>query len=94
MQVRDVGAIFDGGEAYFVGCSHGWVETIVRAARKHLKAKVVMVVGGFHLGPYTKRTVSTLVKTLQGELGVTSVAPAHCTGKVGFKLFCQTTPSF
>lgn len=76
-----------GGYVLLVGCSHGWVETIVRAARKHLKAKVVLVAGGYHLSPYGKKKVANLVKTLQGELDVASVAPAHCTGKVGLRLF-------
>jgi 7,8-dihydropterin-6-yl-methyl-4-(beta-D-ribofuranosyl)aminobenzene 5'-phosphate synthase len=43
--------------------------------------------GGYHLLPYSAEEISGLVTRLKDDVGVTTVAPAHCTGPLGFKIF-------
>jgi 7,8-dihydropterin-6-yl-methyl-4-(beta-D-ribofuranosyl)aminobenzene 5'-phosphate synthase len=45
------------------------------------------VYGGFHLLPYKREELHQLIQYIQGDLSVKRVAPAHCTGHLGFKLF-------
>lgn len=75
------------GLVIIVGCSHSKVEEIVLAAKKHLKGNVELVIGGFHLMPYSDETITQLAHRMKEELGVKRVAPAHCTGHLGFKIF-------
>ena len=42
--------------------------------------------GGYHLLPYTEEELTDFTKRLQDELGVTQIAPAHCTGHLAFKV--------
>ena len=46
-----------------------------------------LVLGGFHLLPYGAEEIGEIVRRMQDELAVTNVAPTHCTGHLGFKLF-------
>ena len=41
------------GEVIVVGCSHSGVERIVEATKKHTKREIELVVGGFHMLPYS-----------------------------------------
>ncbi len=75
------------GEVLIVGCSHSGVETIVKAAKAAVGRKVDLVVGGFHLVPYDEAQIRELALRLRDEDGVGSVAPAHCTGHVAFRVF-------
>lgn len=75
------------GEVLIVGCSHSSVDRIVEAGRAHLKREIGLVMGGFHLVPYGPEEIEGLVRKMRDELGVRSVAPAHCTGHLGFKAF-------
>lgn len=75
------------GEVIVVGCSHSGVENIVEATKKHTKREVELVVGGFHMLPYTPERVSGFVKQMKDDLRVHRVAPAHCTGETAMKLF-------
>jgi 7,8-dihydropterin-6-yl-methyl-4-(beta-D-ribofuranosyl)aminobenzene 5'-phosphate synthase len=36
--------------------------------------------------PYTEEELTDFTKRLKNELGVTQVAPAHCTGHLAFKV--------
>jgi 7,8-dihydropterin-6-yl-methyl-4-(beta-D-ribofuranosyl)aminobenzene 5'-phosphate synthase len=75
------------GDALVVGCSHSLVHVITRAAKEHCKRDVAMVMGGFHLLPYKEPDIRGMAQLMRDELGVKSVAPAHCTGHLGFKVF-------
>lgn len=75
------------GEVLIVGCSHSMVDVITRETKTHLGRDVRLVMGGFHLLPYGESEISEIVRRMQDELGVKSVAPAHCTGHLGFQLF-------
>src|SRR5262249_37472529 len=69
------------GEVIIVGCSHSGVERIVLATKNHVKRDVELVVGGFHMLPYSPERISGFVKQMKDDLGVKRVAPAHCTGE-------------
>ena len=75
------------GLVVITGCSHSRVEHIVSKAREEMKKDVALLVGGFHLGPYDNDTIEQLARELKEKMGVHRVAPAHCTGHAGFKVF-------
>src|SRR5581483_1955155 len=79
----------DGGIALITGCSHSKVETIAAAAREATGKKITLLEGGFHLLFYDAATIEKLANQLKNELGVERVAPAHCTGNLGFKILKQ-----
>ena len=75
------------GLVVVVGCSHTRVEDIVIEAKKQTKSNVDLVMGGFHLLPYSADYISALAAKMKNQLGVKRVAPAHCTGVLAFKIF-------
>jgi 7,8-dihydropterin-6-yl-methyl-4-(beta-D-ribofuranosyl)aminobenzene 5'-phosphate synthase len=75
------------GEVLLVGCSHSLVDVITRETKKHVGRDVHLVLGGFHLLPYGADEIGEIVRRMKLELGVENVAPTHCTGHLGFKLF-------
>lgn len=75
------------GLVILTGCSHSRVEVIVAEAKKFLNKDVDLVMGGFHLLPYDADYIRNLVQRMKSELGVRRVAPAHCTGHLGFLIF-------
>lgn len=77
----------DKGEIVISGCSHSTIETIIQETRKIRKGKISLVVGGFHLIPYNRQYIEGLAKRMKDEYEVDSVAPAHCTGHLGFSIF-------
>jgi 7,8-dihydropterin-6-yl-methyl-4-(beta-D-ribofuranosyl)aminobenzene 5'-phosphate synthase len=77
----------DQGEVLIVGCSHSGVERIVEQTKKETANKIELVYGGFHLIPFDQNKISEICHYLKDELGVHRVAPAHCTGHLGFKVF-------
>jgi 7,8-dihydropterin-6-yl-methyl-4-(beta-D-ribofuranosyl)aminobenzene 5'-phosphate synthase len=74
------------GAVLLVGCSHSTVEAIVQESIAVTGGAVALVMGGYHLLPYTEEELTDLAKRLKNELGVTQVAPAHCTGHLAFKV--------
>lgn len=74
------------GEVLVVGCSHSGLAAIVSKANQVLGRRVHLVAGGFHLVPYDRTYLTRLAQTLKSDLGVESVAPAHCTGHLAFSL--------
>lgn len=75
------------GEILISGCSHSTIETIVQEAKKVHKQKIHLVVGGFHLIPYKRDYIEGLAKRMKEVYEVESVAPAHCSGHLGFSIF-------
>ena len=75
------------GEVVISGCSHSTIETIVQETKKVRKGKIHLVVGGFHLIPYKRDYIEGLAKRMKEEYEVESVAPAHCSGHLGFSIF-------
>lgn len=75
------------GEVLIVGCSHSLVDVITRTTKEHLERDVALVMGGYHLLPYDADEIAGIARGLREDLGVDRVAPAHCTGHLGFKVF-------
>ena len=75
------------GEVIISGCSHSTIETIIQETKKVRKGKIYLVVGGFHLIPYKREYIEGLAKRMKEEYAVESVAPAHCSGHLGFSIF-------
>lgn len=76
------------GIVLITGCSHSGVEVIVDAVRQLTKQDVDLVYGGFHMQPYDAAYVEQIARRLK-DAGVKRIAPAHCTGLTGFKVFRQ-----
>jgi 7,8-dihydropterin-6-yl-methyl-4-(beta-D-ribofuranosyl)aminobenzene 5'-phosphate synthase len=77
------------GEVLVVGCSHSMVDAIARETKAVSKHDLYLVYGGFHLLPYGPDEIHEIIRRLHDELSVANVAPAHCTGHLGFELFRQ-----
>lgn len=75
------------GDVLLVGCSHSLVQTIVEETKSQLERSIDLVLGGYHLLPYTSEEVRVVATQLKSDLGVGRVAPTHCTGHVGFRVF-------
>ncbi len=75
------------GVVLVTGCSHSRVEAIVAETKKITQKNIYLVIGGFHLLPYDAAEINRLARQMKDELGVERVAPAHCTGPLGFKIF-------
>ncbi len=77
------------GQVILAGCSHSTIEAIIRATLKVRPENILMVAGGFHLIPYGRAYIQGLATRMKDEYGVRYVAPAHCTGHMGFAIFHQ-----
>jgi 7,8-dihydropterin-6-yl-methyl-4-(beta-D-ribofuranosyl)aminobenzene 5'-phosphate synthase len=76
----------DQGLVIVTGCAHpGIVEIVRESTRRHGKA-VRLLVGGFHLLRQSERRIRETISELKA-LGVTQVAPSHCTGDRATALF-------
>jgi 7,8-dihydropterin-6-yl-methyl-4-(beta-D-ribofuranosyl)aminobenzene 5'-phosphate synthase len=68
------------GLVVLVGCSHPGVVSVVETVKKQFGGKkIALVAGGFHLRSTPGPDVEAIAATLR-ELGVTKLAPSHCTG--------------
>ena len=74
-------------QVLIVGCSHSGVENIILNAKNGNDRKIGLVYSGFHLLPYKREELHKLIDYMKNDLSVRRVAPAHCTGHLGFKLF-------
>lgn len=75
------------GQVILAGCSHSTIEAIIRATIAVRPQPVLMVAGGFHLIPYSRADIEGLAARMKDRYGVKYVAPAHCTGHLGFAVF-------
>lgn len=75
------------GQVILAGCSHSTIEAIIRATMAVVPGPVLMVAGGFHLIPYGRTYVEDLAGRMKDVYHVRYVAPAHCTGHLGFSVF-------
>jgi 7,8-dihydropterin-6-yl-methyl-4-(beta-D-ribofuranosyl)aminobenzene 5'-phosphate synthase len=67
------------GVIVITGCSHPGIVNIVTQAKKSTGSKVLMVIGGFHLGGGSQDRIRKTMDHLK-NLGVDRIAPLHCTG--------------
>jgi 7,8-dihydropterin-6-yl-methyl-4-(beta-D-ribofuranosyl)aminobenzene 5'-phosphate synthase len=76
----------DNGQIIISGCSHTTIENIIQEVKMVRPEKILLVTGGFHLIPYSREYIEGLAKRMRDEYAVESVAPAHCTGHMGFSI--------
>ena len=67
------------GLVIVTGCAHPGIVNMVRRAKEVTAGKVVLVLGGFHLGGASQDQVKGIITEFR-RLGVQRVAPCHCTG--------------
>ena len=77
------------GMVLIVGCSHSKVDKIVLETKQQVHRRVELVMGGFHLLPYSAQYITEVATKMKDDLAVTRVVPAHCTGNLAFKIFQQ-----
>jgi 7,8-dihydropterin-6-yl-methyl-4-(beta-D-ribofuranosyl)aminobenzene 5'-phosphate synthase len=76
----------DRGLVVVTGCAHPGIANIVENAVQLTGRNVYLVVGGFHLSAATREEILSVVERLQ-SLGVTNVAPCHCSGDLARRIF-------
>ncbi len=74
------------GLVVITGCAHPGIVKIVKKAREIVSGEVYLVLGGFHLGGASRRTVKGIIADFR-RLGVQKVAPCHCTGSRAMRMF-------
>ena len=74
------------GLVVVTGCAHPGIANIVETTIQLTKRDVYLVVGGFHLGGATKEEILSVVERVR-SLGVTNVAPCHCSGDLARRIF-------
>jgi 7,8-dihydropterin-6-yl-methyl-4-(beta-D-ribofuranosyl)aminobenzene 5'-phosphate synthase len=77
------------GLAVVVGCSHPGVEKILANATR-ITPDLYTVTGGFHLVVSPLEEIQNVANELNDRLKIKRVAPAHCTGELGFKTLMST----
>jgi 7,8-dihydropterin-6-yl-methyl-4-(beta-D-ribofuranosyl)aminobenzene 5'-phosphate synthase len=77
------------GQILIAGCSHSTIESIIKRTMELIPTKIFLVAGGFHLIPYERGYIEGLAKRVREVYDIESVAPAHCTGHLGFSVFKQ-----
>lgn len=75
------------GQMIIAGCSHSTIEAIIVAVLKVSSNKIYLVGGGFHLIPYNRAYIESLAQRMRDVYKIELVAPAHCTGHMGFSVF-------
>jgi len=68
------------------GCAHPGVVDIVEKALELVDGHVYLVIGGFHLGGASKEEIKSIIEQFR-SLGVTKVAPCHCSGDLARSMF-------
>lgn len=86
--VREQALIIDtpNGLIVITGCAHPNVADMTERSQAYLGRNVYLLMGGFHLGGRTDAEVKFIIKRLKA-LGVSKVAPSHCTGDRAIGLF-------
>ena len=74
------------GSVVITGCAHPGIVSIVKKAKEIVSGEVYLVLGGFHLGGASRRTVKGIIADFR-RLGVQKVAPCHCTGSRAMRMF-------
>jgi 7,8-dihydropterin-6-yl-methyl-4-(beta-D-ribofuranosyl)aminobenzene 5'-phosphate synthase len=74
------------GLVIVTGCAHPGIVEIVREAKRQRGEAIRLLVGGFHLLRQSEPRIRDTISELKA-LGVTQVAPSHCTGDRATALF-------
>ncbi len=76
----------DKGIVVITGCAHPGIVKIVEKAKKIIKDKVLLVMGGFHLGNKSYGQIEKIISSLK-NMEVKYVGPCHCSGDNARELF-------
>ena len=76
----------DQGMIVITGCAHPGIVHILQIAKKIIEDKILLVMGGFHLGAMRKPKLEEIITDFR-KLGVERVGPCHCTGDLGRRMF-------
>jgi 7,8-dihydropterin-6-yl-methyl-4-(beta-D-ribofuranosyl)aminobenzene 5'-phosphate synthase len=76
------------GTVIITGCAHPGICTIVEKTKQLTGQNVLLAVGGFHLMSDTTKEIRETRSRLK-SMGVTYVAPSHCTGSDAIRLFAD-----
>jgi len=75
------------GDTLMSACSHAGADVIVSRAKEVVGKDIALMVAGFHMMSWKRDAIKNIAEKLRNDLGVKRVAPAHCTGHLGFKVF-------
>ena len=78
----------DRGLIVITGCAHPGIVNILKTVKEHNTDKILLVMGGFHLGAMRKTQLEKIIVNFR-ELGVEKVGPCHCTGELARQTFKQ-----
>jgi 7,8-dihydropterin-6-yl-methyl-4-(beta-D-ribofuranosyl)aminobenzene 5'-phosphate synthase len=78
----------DRGLILITGCAHPGIVHILAAANKILEDKILLVIGGFHLGAMARPELEEIIAGFR-KLGVERVGPCHCSGDQARRMFKQ-----
>lgn len=67
------------GLIVITGCAHPGIVRMAQAARQHAGTPVHAVVGGSHMSAASRRRITEVIGGLK-KVGVSRVAPCHCSG--------------
>ena len=76
------------GIVVITGCAHPGIVEITQHAKAVFNSNIRLLVGGFHLKDHTIEEAYDIVLKLKA-LGVSSVIPFHCTGRIAQELFIK-----
>ncbi len=76
------------GLVIITGCAHPNVADMAERAQRYLGKPIYLLMGGFHLGGSSHARIEAIIARLKA-LGVSKVAPSHCTGEKATRLFRQ-----
>jgi 7,8-dihydropterin-6-yl-methyl-4-(beta-D-ribofuranosyl)aminobenzene 5'-phosphate synthase len=74
------------GLVIITGCAHPNVADMAERAQRYLGKPIYLLFGGFHLDGSSHARIETIIARLNA-LGVSKVAPSHCTGEKATALF-------
>jgi 7,8-dihydropterin-6-yl-methyl-4-(beta-D-ribofuranosyl)aminobenzene 5'-phosphate synthase len=77
------------GLVVMTGCAHPGIVTILKHAKSLFSDdSIFLAIGGFHLKGDSPDKIAQTVTTIQ-QLGVSKIAPSHCTGEAAIEAFKQ-----
>lgn len=76
----------ESGIVVISGCSHAGVLNVVAHARELFDRRIILLMGGFHLGGASVETLLKTADALRKE-GVKHMAPMHCSGFEAMRVF-------
>ncbi|MGB5746876.1 MAG: MBL fold metallo-hydrolase [Desulfobacterales bacterium] len=74
------------GLIVITGCAHPGIVHILQAAKEIIEDKILLVMGGFHLGAMDKAQLKEIIGNFR-KLGVERAGPCHCSGDLARRMF-------